>query len=524
MGMEKRVSDLSIGDRGVSRFTSVGGQFVVAIAVMWASIALAVDQQASAVLHEAINAQGGEQALRALRSVQFDAMGYRNMVEQSERPEGPYVTEFDRIAELHDLAAGRFRRTVSSQVVPFPETSDTLVFANGVGMRQTGENKSAASLNLLQQMQESLLLSPERVLLTGLNAANLHLETDTKLHGIVHRVIAFDLDGAQVRVYLNSNAFLPTAVETSGPAAYSGYWNYLGDVTMRTWYSSWALQKGGIHYPMQWNIERNGLPDRMLVISRLIFDEAFDEAGLAIPDDVRAQAPARARSGDLESLPLGSPNRPAFEIVPGVVFIPGSWNVTLVKQSDGVVVVEAPISSGYSAKVIEEAGRHFPGVPIKAVVTTSDSWPHLAGIREYVARGIPVYALDLNREILERVIGDHRMSKPDALARAPKEPAFHFVSSKTVLGDGSNRLELYPLRGVTSERQMMAYFPEHRLLYGSDPFQKISGTEYFTPQTVGEVVAAVEREHLAVDRFFMMHVDPTSWGEVGKVLTGATQR
>ena len=84
-----------------------------------------------------------------------------------------------------------------------------------------------------------------------------------------------------MRVYLNANAMLPTAVETSGPAAYCGYWSYPGDVTMRTWYSSWALQKGGLHYPMQWNIERNGLPDRMLVISRLIFDGAFDEAGLA---------------------------------------------------------------------------------------------------------------------------------------------------------------------------------------------------------------------------------------------------
>jgi hypothetical protein len=173
---------------------------------------------------------------------------------------------------------------------------------------------------------------------------------------------------------------------------------------------------------MQWNIERNGLPDRMLAISNLMVNGAVDEAGLAIPDDVRAQAPARARSGDLESLPLGLPNRPAAEIAPGVVFIAGSWNVTLVEQRDGVVVIEAPISSGYSAKVIEEAERRFPGVPIKAVVTTSDSWPHLAGIREYVARGVPVYALDLNRSILERVVGDRRVSKPDALARAPKAP------------------------------------------------------------------------------------------------------
>jgi hypothetical protein len=70
---------------------------------------------------------------------------------------------------------------------------------------------------------------------------------------------------------------------------------------------------------------------------------------------------------------------------------------------------------------------------------------------------------------------------------------------------------------------MMVYFPEHRLLYGSDPFQKITDTEYFTPQTVGEVVAAVERERLAVGRFFMMYVDPTSWTELGAVLKRATE-
>jgi hypothetical protein len=89
---------------------------------------------------------------------------------------------------------------------------------------------------------------------------------------------------------------------------------------------------------MQWNIERNGLPDRMIVISKLTFDGPVDEAGLVIPEDVSAQAPARARSGGLESLPLGLSNRPSVEIVPGVIFIPGSWNVTLLKQTDGIVV------------------------------------------------------------------------------------------------------------------------------------------------------------------------------------------
>src|SRR5262249_34412140 len=106
---------------------------------------------------------------------------------------------------------------------------------------------------------------------------------------------------------------------------------------------------------------------------------------------------------------------------------------------------------------------------------------------------------------------------PDALVRNPKPPDFHAVAEKTLLGTGPNRIEIYPLRGETSERQMMVYFPEHKLLYGSDPFQK-DDHGYFYPQTVWELMHAVEREKLAVDTFFMMHIGPTRWSDLLKVI------
>ena len=58
---------------------------------------------------------------------------------------------------------------------------------------------------------------------------------------------------------------------------------------------------------------------------------------------------------------------------------------------------------------------------------------------------------------------------------------------------------------------MMVYFPEHKLLYGSDPFQQLEDGKLFYPQTVSELVSAVEREHLSVERFFMMHIGPNFW-------------
>jgi hypothetical protein len=67
---------------------------------------------ASALLHQALDAQGGEQLLRSIHTVQWTASGYRNELEQSERPEGPYITDFLSIREVDDYAGSRsFRST-----------------------------------------------------------------------------------------------------------------------------------------------------------------------------------------------------------------------------------------------------------------------------------------------------------------------------------------------------------------------------------------------------------------------------
>jgi hypothetical protein len=343
------------------------------------------------------------------------------------------------------------------------------------------------------------------------------------MQSVHQNVVVFTLDGAPVRVYLNADTHLPTAVDYSGPLARSGYWAFLGDVTQRTYYGFWWLAKGGIHLPLQWNITSNDLPSQMVMIRKLEINVPVDDSQFSIPPDVQARFNPDAPVRTYDQIPLGLPNEPAKEIAPGVIFIPGRWNVTLVKQADGVVVIEAPISSGYSAKVIEEAKRRFPGIPIKAVITTSDSWPHLAGIREYVADGIPVYALDRNRPILERIIEMPYTSRPDLQQRAPRKPIFNLISGKVSLGNGPNRIEIYPIHGETSERQMMVYFPEYRLLYGSDPFQQLPDGSFFYPQTVSELMEAVQHNHLNVQRFFMMHIGPASWGDLSKALEKAKE-
>ena len=69
-------------------------------------------------------------------------------------------------------------------------------------------------------------------------------------------------------------------------------------------------------------------------------------------------------------------------------------------------------------------------------------------------------------------------------------------------------MELYPIRGASTERQYMVYFPEHKILYASDTLVVNDDGSIYDPELMREVVAAVDREHLDVTTVFAMHQTP----------------
>lgn len=467
------------------------------------ALAAAADATSTALLKQALAAQGGEAQLRAVKTVAFEASGYRNMLEQSERPEGPYYVEFQEVKEIHDHPGAALRRELTMHGSPAGDFATTSLVAHGIAMAAINTNQGPGTGGDVRMAAETLALSPERALLTALAAPDAHVEADSVVQGVPHAVVAFTVDGAPARLYLSRYTHLPSSIDYAGPAAHTGYAMFLGDVVQRTEWTNWRFDRSGIRYPMQWDTRINGLPDRTLMLRGLKVDAPVDAALMTIPQAVAARFQSDSPARDAGSIPLGTKRT---EIAPGILLIEGRWNVAIVDQGDGLVVLEAPIASNYSSQVLAEAATRFPGKKVKAVVTTSDSWPHLAGIREYAARGIPIYALDLSAPIVKRTLAASYAAQPDALQRAPRPADLHLVAGKTVIGSGANRIELYPLRGAASERQMIAWLPGQKLLYGSDPFQSDPAGGYSPAQSVSEVVAAVDREGLPVERFFMMHM------------------
>jgi hypothetical protein len=487
----------------------------VAATVAGAVLAQTPRPDAAQWMRQAAAAMGGEAALRTLKAVEVSGIAVWYQREQSERPEGPWIptfVEFTDVRNIESAALRRVQRTrgfVTEHDTAWSSESTTLIVGGAplqktaTGFAPAGPPADAAVL--------PVDLGPEHIVVAALDAPDLHAEPDVTLHGYAHHVAAFTHDGARVRVFLSPPDLLPKAIEVTRPRPFETYWAPWGDVTQRVTFGVWLQERGGLRVPRVWEYSTGGVVDGSVDITNVKINPPIAAADFDLPLDVRQSLVVDRRK--VADAPFGTAQRPPAELAPGIWKVPASWDVVEVKQDDGIAILEGPLASGYSAKVIADAERRFAGAKVKAVITTSDSWPHIGGMREYVARGIPIYALDLNVPILERLFAAPYISEPDALARAPKRPMWHVVAATTIVGRGPNRMELRPLRTESGERQMMVYFPEHKLLYTSDLFT-IRGSDVFLPSMVDEALRAVAREHLDVTRAFGMHYDALPWTRV----------
>lgn len=458
----------------------------------------------------ALDAMGSRERLRKIVSVRLQTVGHTLLMEQSYR-QSPFITSYERAETTLDLLN---QRLLTNAKLTWPESdpqqSDsetTLVVGPSGGVYRGKDGDTPCSLSALDGARDLLALGPLRLLLTALDAPDLHFEALQTLRSTSHTVVAFTWQGSPVRVLLNSFNHLPDAVEAT--RQFHDFWYFWGDVQQRVYLDNYKMIQGVV-YPTNQVEERNGLIWRSMQALNVEFNVPIAEKAFAM-DAAVANKSTQSRGW----------NRPFSAaqdsvLAPGIDVFLGSWNSTLVKQDDGIVILEAPISATYMQGVIDEAHRHYPGAAVKAVLSTSDSWPHTGGVRLMVAQNLPVYVLDLNRPLLDRMMKAPHTLEPDALQRSQglRQPLWRIVSGSQAIGSGANRMQLYPLRGASTERQYMVYFPEHRILYASDTLALNDDGSLYDPELMREVVQAVEREGLEVGTVFAMHQGPMPWGQM----------
>jgi len=471
---------------------------------------------AKACVEQAIDAMGGSQRLTNIHSVSYEAIGQTILPEQSYRQQ-PFLTSYEREKVVIDFDHKRLAREAH---LTWPESDPhgadlevTLIATPRGGAYQMKQGQSPCSLADIEKTRDALALGPERLLLNAATAADLHYASAEWLRSTPHSVVEFTWQGTPVKVLLNAHNHLPDALERT--RTFKDFWYAWGDVDQRIYFDNWRLVQGVV-FPTNRVDWRNGL----WYASTQLIGPAFN-----VPTDAKkftldpAVASKSAQSAGWNRV-FNDDKR--VDLAPGVELYQGAWNTTLIKQDDGVLVLEAPISSNYVRGVLAKVRSEYPGAPIKGVLSTSDSWPHMAGVRQAVAAGVPVYVLDLNEPLLDRLVDAPHSLQPDDLQSHPKAPHWALVSSRLELGTGANRVVLYPLRGASTERQYMVYFPQRKLLYASDTLAFNDDHTLYDPDLMYEVMQAVAREHLKVDTVYAMHTGPTPWADVRRLVERAS--
>ena len=457
----------------------------------------------------ALDAMGGRDKLEKLNTVRLQTVSHTLLPEQSYR-QAPFITSYERDTITLDLAGKRVlteaKSTWPENDLNQPDSEATLIVSPDGGAYHSKDGDSPCGLSSMDEARERLALGPARVLLNAANAADLHFAAPETIRGTSHTVVAFTWQHVPVRVLLNPFNHLPDAVETT--QEFHDFWYFWGDVEQRFYFDNFKLVQG-ITFPTNVIEERNGMVWSSEQALNVEFNVPIDEKAFSIDAKVA-------------KISAGQPGwnrvfhaKTDTVLAPGIDMFPGAWNSTIVKEPDGVVILEAPISGLYTQGVIDEAKKRYPGLPITAVLSTSDSWPHTGGVRVAVADGLPVFILDLNQPLLDKMVSAPHALDPDALENAKKtKPLWTIVAKREVVGSGANRMVLYPLRGASTERQYMVYFPEHRLLYASDTLALNDDGSLYDPELMNEVAQAVKRESLTVDKVFAMHQGPVEWTKV----------
>lgn len=461
-----------------------------------------------ALVDSAIAAMQRTASLRDVRAIRLAGIQHDFILGNAERAEGPWRVQYTVFTELRDAQTGASRRTergisptgtLSPDRVTILSDSVVALAANG---RVTGAAHSS-----FEDIIDRIDGSPERALALAAASPSLRLDGTIKRLGATYDVVSFPWRNGRMRIELHRDTRLPEAVEIVRTYPDNFRWDVFGDVHMRADYVNWTIQPNGAWWPMQTKVSFNGQPLRDVSLSSVAFDAAAPAAdSFAISDSARVQFANNSKL-NFSKFRLGARGQPT-ELAPGIVRVPDQWVMTLVKQPDGVVIFEAHISGPYLHDVIGEANRRWPGAPIKAIVMSSDPWAHLGGLREAVAMKIPIYVNAGSIPFLSSLV------KPGA--------KFIPVAGKTLVGKGENRIELYPVGGPYAERMTMAYFPDHKLLYGADLVfmnrgsdGRPSGGFLLTPAE--DLRRAVAREKLDVMSVFCVQNYPSfTWQEFVK--------
>lgn len=459
----------------------------------------------TAVINRVAMALGTNQKIRSIENVQLSGYGYRNLLEQSERYQGPYIP-----SQINFNLTLDFKDTVGlldqkEKTYTFQSNTRYVMDGDKIAMKMRGKIFACAQDQLIM---DDLHLNPLQMVQKALHSPTLKSLPDTIVQNIVHHRVQFLWKTFPVTMSINSNTNLPTIVEIQKPYS-DNYLEVWGDIKKVIFYSFWDVFDNGVQYPRQKDIYFNGNLWESTLITGMKYNQPIAIDSLRIPDETKNDI---ANINQKNRLILQKMMDAKKEIAPDIWLIPGFCNSTIMQQNNQITIIESPNTSVNMEMIFDQAALLFPKDTVKQIVTTSDAWLHVGGIRASVNRA-PILALKENKEIIEALLKANYTTVPDAWqTNAKRKSVIKYIDKRTSIGNGANRMELIPFRTESGERMMMVYFPEHKLVYASDLLQPGNWQKKYSL----EVIETIKREKIVVEKIYAMHMEPVPYVELLK--------
>jgi hypothetical protein len=146
-------------------------------------------------------------------------------------------------------------------------------------------------------------------------------------------------------------------------------------------------------------------------------------------------------------------------------------------QRDTVFVFDSPGGEDRARLEHERVGQLFPGHHATVFVAMNPVWPHIAGLRYWVAHGATIVASRPIVSFLRSVLARRWSELPDEYERVRAQPTIRAVADSAVLAGGQVRL--YPMDGIEGETVLLAYIAPSRFVWATDHIQDTTSDKFY---------------------------------------------
>jgi hypothetical protein len=475
------------------------------------------DQHARSLLSQSIAAMGGIDLLRSVQTLSYESVQHTffHRVEVSESLPQIIVYENNEVL-LQPKNYALKEKTNWRWTDSAAQRNSQLTITPQGGYTESDNKKTPITADGFYKSVDILAANPISAMLEAHEATDLTLGMPSNEGEVVTFHQSIYGQSVKTTLGINKGTHVLQWIEIEHSYSQDVFASFWGRTVKRVVLSGWLLDTSGLRFPTKWQTSTNERIDGQESLFNLKINPDVAASDFAIPEDLKNSFDALHLSEEDLALRNHGDGK-HLDIADGVVMVPGktgAYNSLVVKQDQGIVVIEAPYTQANSEYIIANARKAFPGAPITAVISTNQLQFHLGGLPAYAKAHVPIYVLDSNMALMQRFLA----AQVSAGQIHGSDIKLRTVASRTELGSGANRFSLIPFRGTASARMVAVYFPASKLLYCSDLYLPQSwGGQYYT-EHLAEIRDLIIRENIDVLQVSGVSMVPHDWKELSALI------